>query len=183
MCHSLYDHQPFRYFSIPIVQSPGYIGGPLGKMAACPCKGKWEGLFHSQWSGGSEKSLGIDNDVTEVRCHSSSSLPLPSPALSRARYPFPAGWTERVSEKCHAQVVLNPGPPASVKSILTTWSATASSSLYEDLWDIPVMRCCGTHGHLPGSDNNKSFIKPIFSLELKVASCPPLVSHESFAVL
>jgi len=34
----------------------------------------------------------IDNSVTEVGCHSSSSVPFsPSPALKRVRYPFTAG--------------------------------------------------------------------------------------------
>jgi len=60
--------------------------------------------------------------VTEVERHSSSSTPSPSPALKKARYPFTAGWAERVFEQHHCTNYnyLNPGPVAPVASALNT---------------------------------------------------------------
>ena len=69
----------------------------------------WKAVTEPIWTG---------NGVTEV--HSSSSPPLPFPALKRARYPFPAGWVSRESyEKSHARAVLIPWQPVSVVSGLT----------------------------------------------------------------
>jgi len=41
----------------------------------------------------------------------------PYPALKRARYPFTAGWTERVIKKSRVQAVLNAEPSAPLQRL------------------------------------------------------------------
>ena len=78
----------------------------------------------SQWPCGEvavREPTDAGNDVTEVGggYHSSSSPPSPSQALNKIRYPFIAGWTNRVLEKIPCSVI-NPLCSAPVVSALAT---------------------------------------------------------------